>query len=80
MATLVKGNNAGIRALLKESGVLDDLEVRAERVRAAAGDGYETSSRVGSTRARASVGTVTYAARRDNAENHTLLAALDAAR
>lgn len=80
MATLVKANSAGIRALLKEPGVLDDLEARAERVRAAAGDGYETSSRVGATRARASVGTATYQARRDNAANHTLLGALDAAR
>jgi len=71
-----------ITAILKSQEVQADLRARAERIASAAGDSddYEVDTRVGATRARASVRTASYAAMRDEAENRTLTRALDAGR
>jgi hypothetical protein len=71
-----------ITALLKGPEVQADLRARVERIAAAAGDSedYEVDTRVGATRARASVRTASYAAMRDEAKNRTLTRALDAGR
>lgn len=76
----VKINSAGAEAILKSDEVLADLERRAKAIAAAAGDGFETSSMVGQSRARAGVGTGTREAMRSEAEDRSLTRALDAGR
>lgn len=73
-------NSAGIQALLKSGEVQDFLLSKAQRIAAAAGDGMEASSRVGKTRARASVITATKEARKAEATDRALTAAIDAGR
>lgn len=73
-------NSAGIQSLLKSPEVEALLRAKAERIAAAAGEGMEAASRVGRTRARASVITATRAARKAEAENRSLTKALDAGR
>lgn len=67
-------------ALRHEPGVAADVDSRAARVAAAAGDGYESSPYRGSGRHRASVMTKTPKAMASNAKHNTLLRALDAGR
>lgn len=76
----VEVNSAGIQALLKSPEVEDLLLAKAQRIAAAAGDGMEASSRVGKTRARASVITATRAARKAEATDRALTSAIDAGR
>lgn len=67
-------------ALRHEPGVVADIDSRASRVAAAAGDGYEASSYGGAQRHRGSVMTKTPRAMVSNAKHNTLLKALDAGR
>ncbi len=76
----IEVNSAGIQALLKSEEVQALLKAKAERIAAAAGEGMEASSRIGATRARASVITATSAARRAEAVDRALTAAIDAGR
>lgn len=76
----IKWKNKGFRQLRKSNEVLEELEKRAERIAAAAGSGVEASPFMGRNRARVSVITVTEEARRANAEQNTLLRAVDAGR
>lgn len=73
-------NRAGMAALLKSEEVQADLRRRAQAIAAAAGEGMDVDVRVGATRARASVRTGTDEARRAEATDKTLTAALDAGR
>lgn len=73
-------NSAGIQALLKSSEVQAILRAKADRIAAAAGEGMQATSRIGHTRARASVVTATRAARRAEAVNRSLTKAIDAGR
>lgn len=73
-------NADGVRELLRSQEVRDDLQRRAERIAAQAGEGYEADSSLSPKRARANVRTVTPEAMRDEAINHTLERALDAGR
>ena len=73
-------NSAGIQALLKSSEVQELLKAKADRIAAAAGEGMEVTSRIGATRARASVVTATRAARKAEAEDRALTTAIDAGR
>jgi len=73
-------NRAGIVELLKSEGVAADLNRRAGAVAAAAGEGHETDSAVGTRRARASVRTVTGKAVRAEAKDRNLTRAFDAGR
>lgn len=73
-------NSAGIQALLKSDEVQALLQAKAERIAAAAGEGFEASSRLGATRARASVITATRAARKAEAVDRALTKAIDAGR
>ena len=76
----IEVNSAGIQALLKSAEVQADLEARAHRIAAAAGEGMEAGSRVGKTRARASVITATRKAQLAEATERALTRALDAGR
>lgn len=76
----IKWKNKGFRQLRKSNEVLEELEKRAEKIADRAGPGVETSPFMGRNRARVSVITVTEEARRANAEQNTLLRAVDAGR
>lgn len=71
-------DRATIRALLKSSPVEADMLARAKRIATAAGPGMEATSTVGRTRARASVITATYEARRAEASTRRLSSAVRA--
>lgn len=73
-------NKAGVGELLRSDEVRADLQRRAEAIAAAAGEGYEVQVYRGRTRYRAEVRTGTEVARRDNAEDHSLMRAIDAGR
>lgn len=80
MALKIELNREAVRQLLTGPEITADLEDRAHRIAEAAGDGFEASSTVGTTRARASVITATREAIAAEATNHVLLSALDAGR
>ncbi|MDP1793725.1 MAG: hypothetical protein Q8K63_06260 [Acidimicrobiales bacterium] len=71
---------AGIRVLLKEPGVLNDLERRARKIAAAAGSGHGVRSEIGRRRARAAIVTETTTAARREATDRNLTSSIDAAR
>lgn len=73
-------NSAGVRALLKSGAIQSDLAARAHAIASAAGEGFEASSVVGATRARASVITATPAAMVAEARHRALTRAIDAGR
>ena len=76
----IEVNSEGIQAVLKSDEVRELLRAKAERIAAAAGEGFEASSMIGKTRARASVITATRAARLAEATDRTLTMAIDAGR
>lgn len=76
----MKLNSREIDNLLKSPAVQRRLLQAAQRIAAAAGPGMEASVEVGRTRARASVITATYEARRAQATRLALIRALDAGR
>ena len=82
MATTVRieMNSANFRAFLRSQEVLDLVMGPAEKIAAAAGEGHEASGRVGSNRARASVVTATFEARKSEALDKTLTSAISAGR
>lgn len=73
-------HRAAIRELLKDDGVVGDLEARGDRIAAAAGRGFETQTWIGKNRARVTVRTGTKKAAAREAQDHVLLRALDAGR
>ena len=74
-------DDAAAEALLKSPEVRADLLRRAQRIAAAAGAGsYDVTLSTTPTRARVSVGTADYAARKAEATNRALTRALDAGR
>lgn len=73
-------NRKAAAEILKSPAVLADVRARAERVRSAAGPGFEASSMVGRNRARASVRADTFSARVRNSRQNILLRALEAGR
>lgn len=79
MAVKIKFNLKAFDQLRTAPGVDADVARRAERVAAAAGDGYEVlPAQQGRKRARRLVAPVTRAAKRDNETNNTLIRALGA--
>jgi tRNA A37 threonylcarbamoyltransferase TsaD len=76
----IEMDSGGIQELLKSAGVQADLKSRADRIAAAGGPGMEAGSRIGKTRARASVITATRKARLAEANDRALTRALDAGR
>lgn len=82
MVVKIKWNRSAFRALRTSAPVERELLRRAQKIRQAAGQGYEADSGItgGRGRARAAVWTATNKARIDNGRNQTLLRALDAGR
>ena len=80
MGVKVKLNSAGMRALLRDRRVQQDLDERAERIAAAAGDGVVARSSPTAQRARAVAITATPKAMRAEATDRALTRAFDAGR
>ena len=75
MANLrIKLNSKGVRELLKSKEIMDACVELAQDAAKRAGTGYEADSGyVGKTRVSAMVRPATFAARRDDLQNNTLL-------
>lgn len=73
-------NGKGARALLQHDNVRRDLERRARNIDAAAGGGHTVDSRIGATRARASVRADTPETMAREAKRRALTRAIDAGR
>jgi hypothetical protein len=76
----VKLNPAGMRELLRDPGVRDDLKRRADRIARAAGRGMESTASTGRNRALAMVWTETPEAMAAEAHNRKLTRSIDAGR
>jgi len=77
-------NRKGVKALLRSSGVLDDLFRRAVAIERSANSaepgGFEADSEVGPNRARASVRTVTREGVNAEVKDRSLTKSIDAGR
>jgi hypothetical protein len=78
-------NRAAMESILQAPEILADVRARAERVRDAAGPGFEMSSMIGAGRAaagraRASVRAESFSARVRNSRENILIRALEAGR
>ena len=69
-------NTAGVRELMQSSEMMDVCKQYADNALSSLGDGYEVSTYVGKTRVNASVIATTYAAKKENAENNSILKAV----
>jgi hypothetical protein len=76
----IKLNSPGVRQLLQSAEIMADLVRRGEAIAAAAGEGFEVRTSTSPTRARVTVRTATFAARRAEAVGRALTRALDAGR
>lgn len=76
----IEMNSKAIGDLLKSPEIQADLQSRADKIAAAAGEGMLATVKVGMTRARASIITDTIAAKRAEAKDRALTRALDAGR
>lgn len=72
----LKLNIAGLRQMRRSEPFMELVESHAKDIKNQCGDGYETSSNVGRSRANARVYTQTYEAMQDNLDNNTLLKAV----
>jgi len=72
----VKLNRAGVKALLRSEEMRTTCEKHASEIARRCGEGYETNTFVGRNRVNAQVMASTYEAKRDNAENNTILKAV----
>lgn len=80
MSKKIKLNNKGFRALRTDPGVKRDLMKRAQRIADSAGDGFEAHESPSKNRARATVGTRSYKARRRQSKENVLQRSLNAGR
>ena len=69
-------NREGVRELLRSSEMMQICENHANKAQAQLGSGYSVSTHVGKNRVNASVGAQTYAARKENSENNSILKAV----
>lgn len=77
----VKWHLKNWRALRNSAEVRGDLDERASRIAASAGDGFtRRQAKVGKNRERASVGATTYEGRKRQSEDNVLQRALNAGR
>lgn len=69
-------NRAGVRELLRSDEMMAECKRHADDALSRLGDGYEVTTRVGRNRVNAEVAAASYAARRENLENNSILRAL----
>lgn len=80
MGIQIRHKNRAYQQMLKSPEAQRIVRERAERIAAAAGDGYEAVQSPPRKRARAAVVTTSAASIRDNAQNNTIVRSLDAGR
>ena len=80
MAVRIRINPRGVRKILRSREVQNDLDKRAKAIARQAGDGFMASSMKGRNRARASVITDSYDARKAEADDRALTRSIDAGR
>ena len=71
-----KLNRAGVRSLMQSQEMQNVLQKSASAIKDRCGDGYEQDIRVGKNRANAMVWAESSKAKRDNADNNTILKAV----
>ena len=71
-----KLNRAGVRELLKSDEMMQVCKNYADKARAQLGEGYKVSPHTGKRRVNVSVSAQTYKARKENAENNSILKAV----
>ncbi len=69
-------NRQGVRELMQSDEMMAVVSRLANESLATLGDGYEVTTLVGKTRVNAEIAAVTYAARKENSENNTILKSL----
>lgn len=69
-------NREGVRELLRSSEMMAVCEEQANKACAKLGNGYKVTTKTGKTRVNASIAAESYKARKENAENNTILKAL----
>lgn len=72
----LKLNYKNVGRVLKSKEMLSICKEHANRIQSRAGEGYEAKARIKGTRCYSLVEAVTYEAKKDNAENNTLLKAV----
>ena len=69
-------NREGVRELLRSKEMADICQEYAENAIGKLGDGYEVTTHTGTNRVNAEVKAETFAARRDNLKNNSILKAV----
>lgn len=69
-------NYEGVGQLLKSSEMMQVCKNYADKARAQLGEGYKVSPHTGKSRVNVSVSAQTYKARKENAENNSILKAV----
>lgn len=69
-------NRAGVRDLLRSNEMMSVVSEKANQALGSLGDGYEVNTLTGVNRVNAEIVAVTYAARKENSQNNTILKAL----
>ena len=69
-------NSQGVRELLQSQEMMGICKKYASKAQSKLGEGYEVTTHTGKTRVNAQIKAETYKARKDNAENNSILKAL----
>lgn len=69
-------NSHGVRELLQSQEMMGICKQYASKAQSKLGEGYEVTTHTGKTRVNAQIKAETYKARKDNAENNSILKAL----
>lgn len=69
-------NREGVRELLRSKEMMDVCQEYANNALGKLGDGYEVTTHTGSNRVNAEVAAVTYAAKKENLSDNTIIKAV----
>ena len=69
-------NREGVRELLRSKEMMDVCQEYANNALGKLGDGYEVTTHTGTNRVNAQVAAVTYAAKKENLSDNTLIKAV----
>lgn len=69
-------NREGVRDLLRSKEMMDVCQEYANNALGKLGDGYEVTTHTGSNRVNAEVAAVTYAAKKENLSDNTIIKAV----
>ena len=69
-------NREGVRDLLRSKEMMDVCQEYANNALGKLGDGYEVTTHTGSNRVNAQVAAVTYAAKKENLSDNTIIKAV----